>query len=72
MIPFSQDSIACGMHTINQGKAEMLLRQLEIIKDILNLCGGEIFKILLLETTGLKQANQLNIYLHLTTISWFH
>ncbi len=70
MIPFSQDSISCGMYTINQGKAEMLLRQLEISENILNLCVNGIIKFLLLETACLKEANQLNINLHLTTTSW--
>jgi hypothetical protein len=57
VIPLGQQGINLSMCSVDQNDAEMLLWEVEVIDNILNICGGGIIALALLEPTRLEEAD---------------
>ena len=57
MISLGQQGTNISMYSVDQNDAEMLLREVEVIDNILNVCGGGIIAIALLEPACLEEAD---------------
>ncbi len=63
-ITLCQNGLTVGMHAIDQHDAEVLWRQLQISDDGPDLGAWRIFTIFPLESSGPKEADQLDVNLH--------